>query len=189
MTGDFLRNQVACGAVREELGEPGKGKYPSPASNEAYGTAEASLIQDNGDPVCDLLYTLNSGFLGLHEAAAATGDPKLHEACDRLAQFLCRIQIRSEKRPELDGAWFRAFDFDRWDYWASNADLGWGAWCVETGWVQGWIVTVLSLRQLETTLWDLATERPLDVHLEKNLKQLLPEDELKALEPTMEPQS
>jgi hypothetical protein len=83
----------------------------------------------------------------------------------------------------LDGTWFRAFDFDRWDYWGSNADAGWGVWCVETGWVQGWIVTVLSLRQLDTTLWDLATERPLGDHLEKNLQQLLPADELKACEP------
>jgi len=180
---DFLESQVPCGAVRDELGEPGKGVYAPPASNEAYGTAEASLIQNNGDPVCDLLYTLNSGFLGLHEAAAATGDPRLHEAADRLAAFLLRIQTRSEKRPELDGTWFRAFDFDRWDYWASSADLGWGAWSVETGWVQGWIVTVLALRQLDTTLWDLATQRPLHLHLQKNLEQLMPDEELKALEP------
>ena len=181
---DFLKNQVPCGAVRDELGELGKGVYAPPSSNEAYGTAEASLIQNNGDPVCDLLYTLNSGFLGLHEAAAATGDPKLRKATDQLAAFLCRIQTRSEKRPELDGTWFRAFDFDRWDYWASNADLGWGAWCVETGWVQGWIVTVLSLRQMDTTLWELTTQRPLHRHLEKNLSELMPEEELQALQPS-----
>jgi hypothetical protein len=30
------------------------------------------------------------------------------------------VQVRSEGRPELDGAWFRAFDFKRWEYWASN---------------------------------------------------------------------
>ncbi len=180
---DFLESQVPCGAIREELGETGKGVYPAPPSNEAYGSAEASLIQSNGDPVCDLLYTINSGFLGLHEAAAATGDPKLREAENRLAAFLCRIQTRSDERPELDGTWFRAFEFDRWDYWASNADLGWGAWCVETGWVQGWIVTVLSLRQMETTLWDLTTRRPLDRHLGKNLEQLMPQAELNSLRP------
>ncbi len=183
VAGDFLESQVACGAIREELGSPEKGVYGAPASNEAYGTTETPLIQENGDPVCDLLYTLNSGFLGLHEAAAATGDPKLRKAEDRLAEFLCRIQTRSEKHPELDGTWYRAFDFGRWDYWASNADAGWGAWCVETGWVQGWLVTVLSLRQLDTTLWDLATRRPLDRHLEKNLRELMPEEELKALAP------
>ena len=183
VAGDFLASQVPCGAVRDELGDLGKGVYAPPSSNDAYGTAEASLMQSNGDPVCDLLYTINSGFLGLHEAAVATGDPKLREAEDRLAQFLCRIQTRSETHPELDGTWFRAFEFNRWDYWASNADLGWGAWCVETGWVQGWIVTVLALRQMDTTLWDLTVERPLHRHLKKNLSKLMPEEELKVLQP------
>jgi len=172
VAGDFLKSQDACGAVREELGSSEKGVYGAPASNEAYGTKETSLIQNNGDPVCCLLYTLNSGFLGLHEAAAATGDPRLRQAEDRMAAFLCRIQTQSEIHPDLDGTWFRAFDFGRWDYWASNADLGWGAWCVETGWVQGWLVTTFALRQLQTSLWDLTTRRPLTRHLEKNLKQL-----------------
>ena len=62
-----------------------------------------------------------------------------------LAEFLCRIQIRSEKHPELDGGWFRAFDFKRWEYWASNGDAGWGAWSIETGWTQSWITAVLGL--------------------------------------------
>jgi hypothetical protein len=169
---DFLRCQAPCGAVREELGLPGNEYFRAQTSNAAYGTTETPLIQANGDPACDLLYTLNSGFIGLHEAAAATGDARLRQAEDRLAAFLCRIQTRSQLRPELDGTWFRAFDFGRWDYWASNADAGWGAWCVETGWVQGWIVTTLALRQLHTTLWDLAVKRPLREHLEKNLRLL-----------------
>lgn len=172
VAGDFLACQDPCGAVREELGMPGKEHFRAQTSNEAYGTTETPLVQANGDPACDLLYTLNSGFLGLHEAAAATGDKRLREAEDRLAAFLCRIQTRCTRRPELDGTWFRAFDFGRWDYWASNADSGWGAWCVETGWVQGWIVTTLALRQLETTLWELARQRPLGGLLEKNVEEL-----------------
>lgn len=184
IVGDFLHCQAPCGAVREELGVPGNEYFRAKPSNEAYGTTETPLIQANGDPVCDLLYTLNSGFLGLHEAAAATGDPELRRAEDQLAAFLCRIQTRSDRHPELDGTWFRAFDFGRWDYWASNADAGWGAWCVETGWVQGWLVTTFALRQLNTSLWDLAVKRPLANHLEKNLKQLLPEDELRTPDTT-----
>ncbi|MBI5821519.1 MAG: hypothetical protein HZA88_21330 [Verrucomicrobia bacterium] len=175
IVGDFLKSQAACGAVAEELGAPGKEHFRAKPSNESYGTTETPLIQANGDPVCDLLYTLNSGFIGLHEAAAATGDAEWRKAEDRLAEFFCRIQTRSDRRPELDGTWFRAFDFGRWDYWASNADAGWGAWSVETGWVQGWLVTTFALRQMNTTLWDLTSKRPLAVHLEKNLKQLLPE--------------
>jgi hypothetical protein len=67
------------------------------------------------------------------------------------------VQIRSEKHPELDGGWFRAFDYDRWKYWASNTDVGWGAWCIETGWSQSWITTVMGLRRLKTSLWDITS--------------------------------
>ena len=93
---------------------------------------------------------------------------------NQLARFLCRIQVRSEVRPELDGAWFRAFDFERWEHWASNADAGWGAWCVETGWTQGWIVTVLALRELNTSLWDLTAGIKLDEQLEPIRRMMFP---------------
>jgi len=66
-------------------------------------------------------------------------------------------QIRSETHPELDGGWFRAFDLKRWEYWASNTDAGWGAWSIESGWSQSWITTVLALRQLNTSLWDITS--------------------------------
>ena len=29
-------------------------------------------------------------------------------------------------QPKFDGAWLRAFDFKRLDYWASDSDDGWG---------------------------------------------------------------
>ncbi|MBN2089716.1 hypothetical protein JW964_08880, partial [candidate division KSB1 bacterium] len=151
----LLAYQDTTGAIREILGEAGQGKYKAPESNAAYGTTEAPLIQRNGDPVCDLLYTTNFALLGLHEAAAATGDAYYVRAEQRLIDFLCRIQVKSTLRPELDGAWFRAFDFNRWEYWASNADAGWGAWCVETGWTQGWITSVLALNELNQNLWEL----------------------------------
>jgi len=166
VAGDMLDAQDACGAIREELGPQGHGDYGPPTSNEAYGTNEASLIHANGDPVCDLLYTSNFAFLALHEAAAATGKRTYADATDRLAEFLCRVQVRSEARKELDGAWFRAFDFQRWEHWASNADAGWGAWCTETGWTQGWILTVLALRQLNTSLWDLTATMQVGQYLD-----------------------
>ncbi|MBI2298054.1 MAG: discoidin domain-containing protein [Armatimonadetes bacterium] len=162
---DLLKRQGPEGAIREELGPPGRGDYGPPASNEAFGTNEATLIQANGDPVSDLLYTTNFAFLGLHEAAAATGDRYYRDAEERLAKFLCRIQVRSEVHPELDGAWYRAFDDRRWDYWASNADAGWGAWSIETGWTQGWITAVLGLRQQRTSLWELLGRNRIGAHL------------------------
>jgi hypothetical protein len=146
-------------------------------SNQEYGTSEAPLIQENGDPLCDLLYTTNFAFFGLHEAAAATGDPTYREAEDRLADFLCRIQVTSEARDELDGAWFRAFDFRRWDYWASNADLGWGAWSIESGWTQGWITSVLAMRRMGTSFWDMTGETNIGEHLDELVSRMFPESD------------
>ena len=167
--------QDSCGAIGEELGDWVRGSYPPPASNEDYGKHEASLIQVNGDPVADLLYTTNFAFLGLHEAAAATGDSLYRDAADQLAAFLCRCQVRSDRRPELDGAWFRAFDFGRWEHWGSDADAGWGAWAVESGWTQGWITTVLALRQRQSSLWDLATASGVGDHLRHHRQIMIPE--------------
>lgn len=176
MTAELLAGQDACGAIREELGPPGKGGFAPPASNEAYGTNEASLIQANGDPVTDLLYTTNFAFLGLHEAASATGDSLYRDAEDKLAGFLCRIQIRSETHPELDGAWFRAFDYRRWEYWASSADAGWGAWSVETGWTQAWITSVLAMRQMKTSLWDITAGSGIRESIAEHRRAMLPDD-------------
>jgi len=172
--------QEPCGAIREELGLPGKGMYPPPSSNDDYGRHEASLIQRNGDPVSDLLYTTNFAFLGLHEAAAV-GDEAAQHAEEKLAGFLCRIQIRSDAQPSLDGGWFRAFDFQRWEAWASNADAGWGAWAIESGWTQGWIVSVLGMRQMRTSLWDLVTKTDIAADFDRLRREMLPDEVVQSL--------
>jgi hypothetical protein len=171
---DLIALQDASGAIRETLGADGHGT----ASNAEYGTRETSLIQTNGDPVCDLLYTCNFALVGLHEAAAATGDPFYAQAEDRLARFLCRIQIRSEAHPELNGAWYRAFDFRRWEFWASNADWEWGPWCTESGWTQPWIAGALALRQQRKSLWDLVQACNLREPFARLRPQMLPDDAL-----------
>lgn len=167
---DLLSFQDKSGAVREEVGSEGEGQYAPPKSNAAYGTSEAPLLQQNGDPVADLLYTTNFAFLGLHEAASATRHPLYIRAEDKLAEFLCRIQVSSEKHPELVGGWFRAFDYGTWDYWASGSDWGWGPWSIETGWTQSWITAVLGIRRLRTSLWELTGRN----NLAADLHQLLP---------------
>jgi hypothetical protein len=176
MADDIARRQDACGAIGEELGAPGRGDYRPPRSNAEYGTHEASLIQTNGDPAADLLYTCNFAFLGLHEAAAATGDPQYRRMADRLAEFLVRVQVKSEEHPELDGGWFRAFDFRKWEYWGANADSGWGAWSIEVGWTQAWIPTVLALRELHTSLWDLTKGSKIGARFENVRRQMLPNE-------------
>jgi hypothetical protein len=171
----LLALQDECGALREEIGSMAQGGLKPPQSNEKYGTSEAPLIQENGDAVCDLLYTSNFAFLGLHEAAASTGDTFYSHAADKLAELLCRIQVRSSVQPELDGAWLRAFDFRRWDYWASDSDDGWGVWSTETGWTQAWITSVLAMRHLKTSFWGLTANSKIGRHLDKLLPALIPE--------------
>ena len=70
-------------------------------------------------------------------------------------RYLTRIQQRSTEHPELDGAWMRAFDYDKWEVWASAADIGWGPWCVETGWMNSWIVSTLTMHTRNESMWDL----------------------------------
>lgn len=154
MVDELLKNQVECGAIREELGDSSKGLFGKVRSNDAYGKEEAPLIFDNGDPVADMLYTSNFAFFGLNEAACATGDPRIVSATERLSGFLTRIQVRSDSVKDVDGAWFRAFNYRDWDYWASDADSGWGAQCTLTGWIQSWIVTTQALMEEGTSYWD-----------------------------------
>jgi len=167
MINDLLSFQDKSGAIREDLGNVGHGRYGPPKSNADYGTNEAPLIQVNGDPIADMLYTSNFAFLSLTEAAAVSGDEKIKNAVNKLADFMVKIQVRSDSHPELDGVWFRAFEYNRWEYWGSNADLGWGVWSTETGWTQGWITTMLMMQELDTNLWDFTMESKIADKFEK----------------------
>jgi len=176
---DIEKCQDSSGAIREDLGSPDHGDYVPPTSNAEYGTNEAPLIQQNGDCVSDLLYTCNFTFLGLHEAYAATGDEQYKQMSDRLADFLIRIQVKSDKHSELDGGWFRAFDYRQWEYFGSNADSGWGAWSIEAGWTQAWIPTVLAMRELDKNLWDISENSKISDHFDSIRKQMIPDQILK----------
>jgi hypothetical protein len=176
VAGDLLQNQQPSGAIPEQLSGTSAGHYVVPASNEAYGTSETPLIQHDGDPVTDQLYTTNFVLIGLREAVAATNDPALKEAEDKLAEYVVRIQVRSDAIDYLDGTWFRAFDFGRWDYWSSSGDMGWGAWCAETGWGPAWNGIVLGLRLKQTSLWDLTASSKIARQLEAVQKQMAEND-------------
>ncbi len=176
---DIERCQDNSGAIREELGVLDHGDMAPCTSNEQYGSGEAPLIQENGDCVSDLLYTCNFTSLGLHEAYAATGDEQYKRMGDKLSEFLIRIQVKSEKHSEVDGGWFRAFDYRQWEYWGSNADSGWGAWSIETGWTQAWIPTVLAMRELRINLWDLTKTSKAGSGFETIRKQMIPDELIK----------
>ncbi|WP_276347633.1 hypothetical protein [Daejeonella sp. JGW-45] len=175
IAGKLLENLDESGAIREELGASETGSYGATKTNADYGKHEAPLIASNGDPVGDMLYTTNFGFFALNEAAAVTGDAKYKNAVRKIADFLVKIQVKSTGDPALDGAWFRAFDYKRWDYWASNADQGWGAWGTLTGWTQSWIVTTLALQQENQNLWDLSKRSKINGEAQKAIKLMLTE--------------
>lgn len=108
----LLENQQASGAIREELGNSSTGTFGKAKSNKEYGVTEAPLISHNGDPVADMLYTSNFAFFSLNEAARATGNSQYKKAVEKLSDFLIRIQVKSDRYAHLDGAWYRAFDYD-----------------------------------------------------------------------------
>jgi hypothetical protein len=105
-----------------------------PPSNEAYGVDEASIFQANGDPVTDQLYGTPFAAWALPIVHQITGEPVFEELAHGVLDYLSRIQIDDPADEQLDGTWQRAFDFDAWEYFGSNADIGWGPYCVETGW-------------------------------------------------------
>ncbi|MDR2140002.1 MAG: twin-arginine translocation signal domain-containing protein [Tannerella sp.] len=152
---NLLAFQQPNGAIREVIGNSEDIAHTT-RSNREYGVNEALLIEADGDPVADMLYANNFAFFGLNEAAHVTGRPEYRQAVERLSDFLTRIQVRSERHPDLDGAWFRAFDYRRWEYWASNADVGWGAWATLTGWIQAWITGTQMLLEQGASFWELA---------------------------------
>ncbi|MGB0578645.1 MAG: hypothetical protein ACPGVU_02985 [Limisphaerales bacterium] len=158
---DMLARQDASGAIREQL------RSKSHHSNEDYGKSEVSILHEDGDPCADVFYSVPPAFVGLVEAAAATGNPRYAQAADRVAEFLVRAQVRSEAHPDLDGGWFRAFDLKRWDYWGGNGDSGWGAWSSETGWVQSHIVAALAMRELKTSLWEFSAASDIAAHFDR----------------------
>lgn len=154
MVNEILKYQDDCGAIREEIGK-GKGRFKELNANTDYGTDEGSLIYRNGEEISCMLYTNNFAVFSLNEAAQATGNKRYAEATNKLSDFLTKVQVQSEKHKDLDGAWFRAFDYGKWDYWASNSDAGWGAWCTLTGWIQSWIVATQVQIQQKQSFWQV----------------------------------
>jgi len=122
----LIGKQAPCGAMQEWDG-------CNPSSNDAFGTGENSIFQENGDPISDQLYGTGFALLHLGLAAQITGDARLQQAYQRLGDYLTRIQM-TDPEPLYNGTWLRAFDYARWEYFGSSADVGWGPYCAETGW-------------------------------------------------------
>jgi hypothetical protein len=144
-------------------------------TNGGYGTGECAIVHQAGDPATDALYSINFAFIGMHEAAAATGNPAYAASAGKMADFFVRTQTQSRTRPELDGTWYRGFDFRKWDYWGSDGDWGWGIWTNEIGWTHSWITATLALRRMNSSLWEISRHSRIARHFEQYRKIMLPD--------------
>ena len=108
---------------------------------------ECALLANNGDPVADLLYSNNWLPLGFAYAYFVTGEKKFYDLWNDAASFILSAQIHSEDKL-LDGAWARAFDLERKENNGIPYDIGWGPYCIESGWTVGEILMGLQFMQL-----------------------------------------
>ena len=109
----------------------------------------------------------------LREPAKATQDATYIKAVNQMRDFLIRIQVRSDKFKSIDGAWFRAFNYEDWNYWASNADAGWGVWSTLTGWIQSWIVGTQFVLEEDSSLWDIANQKDVSTVATKVIEEMI----------------
>ncbi len=100
---------------------------------------ECALLADNGDPVADLLYSNNWLPLGYSYAYMVTGEERFLDLWRSICAFLISAQLHSEDK-NLDGAWARAFDMDIRENYGIPHDIGWGPYCIESGWTVGEIL-------------------------------------------------
>ncbi len=187
MVNDMLAHtDRKTGALADAFGNPGEGHglYGPFTENSQYGCHEAPVIQNNGDPCSDSLYTASFAMVTLleaREAARATDCSALLDLCDEhlrlLSDYHVRIQQVSEKKPTYNGIWFRGFDFRKWETYGSDGDAGWGVFCIETGWSQAWISASLSLQELGTNVWDYTRTTTAKAHITAVVADMLREKE------------
>lgn len=114
--------------------------------------AECSLLAKNGDPVVDLLYSVNWLPLGFAHAYFITGDSYFHDLWKEVASFLIRAQIHSDN-PAIDGGWARGFDVSKMEVYGLPNDVGWGPWAIESGWTVSEILAGLGLGLVEKNVF------------------------------------
>lgn len=108
---------------------------------------ECALLANNGDPIADLLYSNNWLPLGFSYAYLVTGEKRFYELWASVSSFLLLAQIHSEDK-RLDGAWARAFELENKENCGIPYDIGWGPYCIESGWTVGEIIMGLQFMQL-----------------------------------------
>jgi len=137
VTADLIRLKHPSGGYLEwDTG------YKSDRSNANVGE-ESTLLAKNGDPVVDLLYSLNWLPMGFAQAYFVTKDLYYKKLWEGIAKFFVSTQIQSSDKM-IDGAWARALDVDIMEVFGLNVDVGWGPWAIETGWTVAEITSGLA---------------------------------------------
>lgn len=108
---------------------------------------ECALLANNGDPVADLLYSNNWLPLGYSYAYLVTGEKRFYELWASVSSFLLLAQMHSDDKL-LNGAWARAFELETQENCGIPYDIGWGPYCIESGWTVGEILMGLQFMQL-----------------------------------------
>lgn len=118
---------------------------------ERFGEEDTGVFIGDGEGIADLLYTNNFLLLNLWEGWRATGDREILQFYHELHEFMRKIQITS-RYPAFNGAWMRAFDLNAKEYYGNLGDIGWGPYCIESGWTQGIILVGLLAQELDLSL-------------------------------------
>ena len=141
---DYLASRMApCGAIQEagiNMGSKVQG-------------GDLNLIHDSSEPISDQLYTTSFAAMNFWIAYKATGDALYRDNFFRVADYLVRIQIESSDRT-INGGWMRGFDYALWEYYGSNADQSWTAYCLETGWCNAIIDIAIALYLLNDSFYE-----------------------------------
>lgn len=116
--------------------------YKANCSRESSG--ECSLLTENGDPIADLLYSCNWLPVGFAVAYKVTGDDSFYKLWRGIADFCINTQVISDDKT-LNGSWCRAFDLERGEVYGCPHDVGWAAYCSESGWTVSEILMGLML--------------------------------------------
>jgi hypothetical protein len=141
---DYLVSRMApCGAIQEE------GVF---TGNKVQG-GDLSLIHDSSEPISDQLYTTSFAAMNFWIAYKATSDAFYRENFFRVVDFLVRIQIESPDHT-INGGWMRGFDYSLWEYYGSNADQSWTAYCLESGWSNAIIDIAVALYLLDDSFYE-----------------------------------
>jgi len=124
--------------------------YQAERSNSKDGE-ESTMLTRNGDPIVDLLYSLNWLPSAFMQAYFVTKDDSFKELWENIAKFLISTQLHSDNKT-INGGWARALDVDMLEVYGLPADVGWGPWAIESGWTVAEISSGLAMGRLEKEL-------------------------------------